>query len=628
MFIVQFTGGLGNQIFQYNFAKFLSEQFPTARIVIETKSQYVYTNTHGKYELTIKQFRRYVLPKRHAYREVNDETYTGNYSPDENILFRGYWQDIRFFPKEKICFREVLGKIKLNKMNKFYLYEIFATDNSVSLHVRRGDYVEHFLHSGIATAAYFNNAVQYIEQRISSVCFFVFSDDLEWVKKNVNFGNSRVIYVAGNGTTNKQAYYDLFLMSQCKHNIISNSSFSFWAQQFNNNHDKIVITPPYWFNEKTIGLNSVTKLQKLPNMTSVPNIPLQVRKRDNPFFSIVLTAYNQEDYIRRALSSVLNQSFQNFELIVVDDGSTDSTPQVLREYAEQNCQVTVVTHAKNESQHKARISGVARTHAPYVVFLDGDDYFREGAFDTLYQKIKENPDYDFYEFGYIEQPRGRVRFYNDSFIDRFSAFFTERKTMATVWNKVYNAQILQTAFDDMENLYLNQAEDVYESIVIAYYAKHIMRMDCLITNYRTEIGISMTRKNIEETRECFMFVGKTLDCINNFLVKKGLKISCEELKLRFIEQIIEYYISCQEYANDRINLFNSLLEYFSPSFIVLYLNFMHEKNRMLHSVTRSKEYKIGKYLLSPYRRIKNTSLRRLLYYIYKISKKIMKPIFF
>jgi len=604
MFIVQFTGGLGNQIFQYNFVKFLSERFPKAEIGVDTKSQYTHLHTHGKCELKMKRFRHYSVSGNHAYKTVNEKTYTGNYSQDEDILFTGYWQELRFFPEAPISFQELFGKIVLNDRNRTYQNDILGTECSIAVHIRRGDYVENFMHSNIATGAYFNNAAQYMAEKVPDACFFVFSDDLAWVKGNIHFGGSRVVYIEGNEAVNDKAQHDMFLMSLCRHYIISNSSFSFWAQQFNPNPQKIVVRPEYWFNEKIDRRGVATGFQEMPGIP-VSNIPFTAEKGSNPFFSVVLTAYNQEDCIRRAVSSVLNQSFQEFELIVVDDGSSDNTRQVLLEYEEHNAKISVVTHSQNSSQHIARMSGVVWTHAPYIVFLDGDDYFREGAFEMLYQKIKETPGYDFYEFGYMEQPQGNVRFFQDSLEDRFSAFFTNGSTAPTVWNKVYSSPVVKRAFGDMEKIYLNGPEDAYESIVIAYYAKNILRLDCVVTNYIWGTGVSTKKKNVEQIKEFVMYIGKTLQCINDFLVKKEMaeQVSIRILELHFLDFIRYTFIETLENEGERESVFLNLADYFSADCLAEYLYTIIEKGRKPNPLAGSKEMTVSEKVLVFFKRV-------------------------
>ena len=94
----------------------------------------------------------------------------------------------------------------------------------------------------ICSEKYFDSAIKYINERIPKPIFFVFSDDIEWCRTKLNIANA--IYVDWNKDDN--SFRDMQLMSMCKHNIICNSTFSWWGAYLNNNPDKIVIAPNKW----------------------------------------------------------------------------------------------------------------------------------------------------------------------------------------------------------------------------------------------------------------------------------------------------------------------------------------------------------------------------------------------
>jgi hypothetical protein len=123
--------------------------------------------------------------------------------------------------------------------------------NAVSLHVRRGDYV----HNSKAAATYalcsldyYNKSIKYVAERVHNAHFFVFSDDIPWVKSNLEI-DFPVKYIDNNFGVD--SYNDMRLMSLCKHNIIANSSFSWWGAWLNLNSEKIVVSPMRWFFNET-----------------------------------------------------------------------------------------------------------------------------------------------------------------------------------------------------------------------------------------------------------------------------------------------------------------------------------------------------------------------------------------
>jgi hypothetical protein len=120
--------------------------------------------------------------------------------------------------------------------------------NSIGVHIRRGDFTSgnnHKIH-GLIPLDYYYNAIEHIKSKASNPVIYIFSDDIEWVKNN--FRSDEKIVFASSALTH-QPIEDLYLMSQCRHNIIANSTFSWWAAHLNNNPDKIVVAPTKWYDE-------------------------------------------------------------------------------------------------------------------------------------------------------------------------------------------------------------------------------------------------------------------------------------------------------------------------------------------------------------------------------------------
>jgi len=331
----------------------------------------------------------------------------------------------------------------------------------------------------------------------------------------------------------------------------------------------------------------------------------------NPFFSIIVPAFNVEKYIHRAVSSILTQSFRDFELIIVNDGSTDNTANIINELSNQNKKITIINHSKNESLHIARMNGVATANGEYIVFLDGDDYFTENTFSELHQSIQENPEYDVFEYGYIRQPAGEIVLPSPPVSNRFSDFFSKGNCPApTVWNKVYLTALIKKAFLAMERVYINNTEDTYESIVIAFYTKKIMMIKKVITNYQIGSGVSTSYKDFNKTIDFLQSVRKAADLVKLFLSKQGLNISLDALEYRLLEYVL-YYIHSQKNTEDFIKLLRLLPDYFNAKIITEYLVFLEESyknltisHKRIIKMTNSKDYRLGKFLLKPLRMAK------------------------
>ena len=178
-----------------------------------------------------------------------------NYWPDffkfnHECYLYGYWQSERYFKDfEDIIRQDFVFKIPLDDRNMRVALEMASTQ-SVSLHVRRGDYVNDPKNSNImhvCSLEYYREAIDDIIKRIEQPIFYVFSDDIAWVKENLLI-EFPCVYI--NHNSGLESYRDMQLMSLCKHHIIANSSFSWWAAWLNADPKKIVIAPRKWFVNK------------------------------------------------------------------------------------------------------------------------------------------------------------------------------------------------------------------------------------------------------------------------------------------------------------------------------------------------------------------------------------------
>ena len=109
------------------------------------------------------------------------------------------------------------------------------------MHIRRGDYLQINNGTIVLPISYYHMAIKMMLKRVKDPTFLFFSDDMEWVKENIHVPNA--IYVDWN--TGKESWQDMYLMSMCNHNIIANSSFSWWGAWLNNHKDKIVVSPKW-----------------------------------------------------------------------------------------------------------------------------------------------------------------------------------------------------------------------------------------------------------------------------------------------------------------------------------------------------------------------------------------------
>ena len=153
----------------------------------------------------------------------------------------GYWQDERYFSSVEENVKDVFQFKGIDEENENLAHEI-ASCNSVSLHIRRGDYASYGM--SLVGQEYYSIAIKYINDNINSPIFYVFSDDKDAAEEIVGALNVKYKFVDINH--GEYSYKDMFLMSCCKHNVIANSSFSWWGAWLNSNLNKIVIAPAQW----------------------------------------------------------------------------------------------------------------------------------------------------------------------------------------------------------------------------------------------------------------------------------------------------------------------------------------------------------------------------------------------
>lgn len=175
-------------------------------------------------------------------------------APD-NSFVKGNFQSEKYFESIESVIRDEFKFTKQLDLENLKWKNEILNSNSVSIHIRRGDYIslkQNANKFAQIPLSYYQNAITYISQNLPSSVFFVFSDDIKWVKENLI--SDAPLHFIENNNTPQTSHFDMQLMSLCKHNIICNSTFSWWSAWLNNNPQKIVIAPQNWFAD--ISINS------------------------------------------------------------------------------------------------------------------------------------------------------------------------------------------------------------------------------------------------------------------------------------------------------------------------------------------------------------------------------------
>jgi len=281
MHAVKLWGGLGNQMFQYAFGKYLETirheevfyySIPyDSELFFNIKNFRVNLNylpfDHLKKNLILNPLEYNYRAERKMVQKfpfINPRLYVEN-SPGFTseikqgaVLFDGYWQSYRYFEDISDLISEEYQPVDNLCPGIDRWIDKISSCNSVSVHIRRGDYLSKKNQRLFARCdqAYFNRAIDKINSIVPEPCYFIFSDQIKSISSEMGIFNGGKYNIVDNSAIPNSMVADFILMSHCKHHIISNSTFSWWAAWLNRNMHKIIVSPKQWYIGK---LNETTR---------------------------------------------------------------------------------------------------------------------------------------------------------------------------------------------------------------------------------------------------------------------------------------------------------------------------------------------------------------------------------
>jgi hypothetical protein len=279
--IIELQGGLGNQMFQYAcgaaFALKHNKQLLIDTSFLDQNQAETGDFTPRKFELNIFDLKAEIADKKLVqtfgnnfiskkvcsflklpHKKCYTEDTTKN--PDQlkkvapPVLLKGYWQSEQYFAGYEEEIKKTFSFIAPSSLNN--TITSMGHTNAVSIHYRRGDYLTNPLAQkvlGVLDAEYYQNAIERIKEKIENPFFYIFSDDTGWVENNPPTGENCQIM---DRVTPEKHWHDMLLMSKCRHHIIANSSFSWWAAWLNSDPKKMVIAPKRWFADEHMNANT------------------------------------------------------------------------------------------------------------------------------------------------------------------------------------------------------------------------------------------------------------------------------------------------------------------------------------------------------------------------------------
>lgn len=294
MIYIRLSGRLGNQLFQYAYARFLKEKTGMDIVIDERyvilsgkkengwENSLKYFNTdyitydinkslfrdktnlvqksliavdtyfQNKYLGDIKKTNNYELKRIQLFDKFGlfflwQGYYPFNFNRKKNIFLSGNFESSQYFNEIRDVLIEEFKPVYALKKQNSYLYTRICESNSICITIRRGDFFskDNIFNDlfRVCDNNYYERAIEKMKTLVENPQFIVFSDDIEWCKKNVSFPKN-TLFESGKDPV----YEKLRLMYSCKHFIISNSTFSWWAQYLSTYKDKIIISPSKWFN--------------------------------------------------------------------------------------------------------------------------------------------------------------------------------------------------------------------------------------------------------------------------------------------------------------------------------------------------------------------------------------------
>ena len=271
MIVMRLKGGLGNQLFQYALGRYLSHtknttlELDTAsyhidrlrvyrldsfEIVATASDRLPFFSTEGRARHLNKVIQAVKGLFSRPFQIIRERHFSFDpsvFDCSDQAYLDGFWQSEQYFaPIADVIRHDLRLKNPLPPVLQELSSQIQGT-NAVAVHVRRGDYVSNPIttaYHGVCSAQWYEDAAKHMMQKVVNPTFFVFSDDYEWVRENIHF-DAPTVFIPP--SPDGQECNDMHVMSLCQHNIIANSSFSWWGAWLNANPNKIVISPKQWF---------------------------------------------------------------------------------------------------------------------------------------------------------------------------------------------------------------------------------------------------------------------------------------------------------------------------------------------------------------------------------------------
>lgn len=296
--------------------------------------------------------------------------------------------------------------------------------------------------------------------------------------------------------------------------------------------------------------------------------------------SIIVPVYNVENYLKKCIDSLLSQTFAELEIICIDDASSDTSGEILDDYAVRDNRIKVIHADENMGTLRARVTGVKAATGQYIMFVDSDDYLEVSACEELLELLVEHS-VDVLHFGTVLHANENV---SDNLKDWVTNFltpyegelqgsliekcFVDEMFDFNITNKIWRREICEQAFDSMEQIRLVASEDRYIFFLLMYYAKNYFGIVKKYYNYNLGIGITggdiLSLDQLE--KRCSGVMASEL--VRKFLEEKGESNKFQKESRCFADKILWDCVDCWHNKlkkEDTQQGFEILRKYFKPN---------------------------------------------------------------
>lgn len=298
-------------------------------------------------------------------------------------------------------------------------------------------------------------------------------------------------------------------------------------------------------------INAKEKIEE-PNLALLPNEQPVIEANENPRFSFVIPIYNASRYIIRCFEYIRNQTYQNFEIICVNDGSSDNSAEILSSFARIDKRIRIITQ-ENKGAFVARKVGALHAKGEYILCVDPDDWVDKDLCEKINSKLEERA-VDIVQYAPAMESHGQS--YEPGYVEGMEKFFDRSKDVMEggnkallaecflnegilwhYWGKAIRTDIAKQAFSQMPDVHCNFAEDQIAMFYILSYAGTLTNIKEKKYHYRLGSGISTkqreTLQDFNVKLNCFVL----FDHLKSFVPSKFTK-ECKEAKdsLLFIEK--------------------------------------------------------------------------------------------